>query len=58
MNKKILFFDIDGTILQVPNQPNPSKELKDAITKLRNNGHLCFIATDSLFNIRRYSEND
>ena len=45
MNKKILFFDIDGTILQVPDQPNPSKELKDAITKLRNNGHLCFIAT-------------
>ena len=46
MNKKILFFDIDGTILHVPGgQPNPSKELKEAIKTLRQQGHLCFIAT-------------
>ena len=46
MNKKILFFDIDGTILHVPSgQVNPSQELKDAIKKLQSQGHLCFIAT-------------
>ena len=50
MNKKILFFDIDGTILHVPGgQPNPSAELKEAIKTLRANGHLCFIATGRTF---------
>ena len=29
--RKMIFFDIDGTILHVPGgQPNPSKELKEA----------------------------
>lgn len=43
MDKKACFFDIDGTIynfdIQVP------QDTKDAIRKLRENGHLAFIST-------------
>lgn len=46
MNQHIFFFDIDGTLLDVPHgQAKPSNELKLAIQELRSNGHLCFIAT-------------
>lgn len=46
MKKHILFFDIDGTLLHVPAGIKvPSIQVKEAIKKLRDAGHLCFIAT-------------
>ena len=50
MKQYILFFDIDGTLLDVPHgQYKPSDELKNAIKELQLNGHLCFIATGRTF---------
>lgn len=43
MNKKIVFFDIDGTLWDENNYIPPST--KEAILKLRENGHLSFINT-------------
>jgi len=43
MEKKIVFFDIDGTLV-LPHQ-KPSPKVKEAIQKLRANGHLAFICT-------------
>ena len=46
MDRYILFFDIDGTILDTMNkQTEPSKYFKQAISQLQTNGHLCFIAS-------------
>ena len=43
LNKKIVFFDIDGTIYRY-GEPIPSDTL-DAIKKLKENGHLAVICT-------------
>lgn len=43
MKKQILFFDIDGTLLNHKGSVNPST--KEALVKLRENGHLCFVCT-------------
>lgn len=40
----ILFFDVDGTIYTHPN-PAVSQEIKKAIQKTRELGHLCFLST-------------
>jgi len=46
MKQYILFFDIDGTLLHVPaGYKKPSKYLREAFQQLKQNGHLCFIAT-------------
>lgn len=46
MDKYILFFDIDGTIVDSFNGHKfISKRLRDAFKQLQNNGHLIFIAT-------------
>lgn len=44
MNKSILFFDIDGTILSEKTH-TISSDTKDAIESARKNGHLAFINT-------------
>lgn len=43
MKKQILFFDIDGTLLNHKGDVNPST--KEALKKLQENGHLCFVCT-------------
>lgn len=43
MNKKIFFFDIDGTILTF--RKPITRKLKKAIKQLQKHGHLCFIAS-------------
>lgn len=43
-NRKILFFDIDGTILTTDTYEIP-RSTKEAIRQARNNGHLTFINT-------------
>lgn len=46
MNKKILFFDIDGTLVDCTHGKfEVSPRLVDAIKQLQNNGHLCMIAS-------------
>ena len=46
MNKKTIFFDIDGTIYSHNNGINViSKNVREAISETRNKGHLCFIAS-------------
>ena len=42
MKQKIIFFDIDGTILPENGMPIP-ESTKEAIKKARANGHLTFI---------------
>ena len=44
MNRKILFFDIDGTLITAPPCTIPESTAQ-AITQARKNGHLCFINT-------------
>lgn len=44
MNRQILFFDIDGTLLPEDTHEVP-QSAKDAIQQLRSNGHLAFINT-------------
>ncbi len=44
MDRKIVFFDLDGTIIENGGQYVSEKD-SIAITKLRNNGHLAFICT-------------
>ena len=48
-NKKIIFFDIDGTIISEDKNHKILKSTKDAIKKLRENGHLTFINTGRTF---------
>ena len=46
MDKYILFFDIDGTILDGFNgHKTISEPLREAFKQLKENGHLCFLAT-------------
>lgn len=48
--KKLLFFDVDGTIADRIGKKNVvPKSAKDAIKKLQQNGHLCFINTGRTF---------
>ena len=42
-SKKIIFFDIDGTLSDFTG--NILQSTKDGIKKLRGNGHLAFICT-------------
>ncbi|MGG7177253.1 HAD family hydrolase [Clostridium paraputrificum] len=44
MNKNIVFFDIDGTLVSEENHIIP-ESTKEAIKKIRENGHLAFINT-------------
>lgn len=44
MDKKIIFFDVDGT-LYAPGQEGISEKVKNAIIQTRDKGHLCFIAS-------------
>lgn len=44
MTQKIIFFDIDGTLVDEENFEIPKSTLK-AIKQAQNNGHLCFINT-------------
>ncbi|MCR5747442.1 MAG: Cof-type HAD-IIB family hydrolase [Lachnospiraceae bacterium] len=43
MNKKILFFDIDGTLWDWKNEISDST--REAVSRIRKNGHLAFINT-------------
>ena len=43
-NKKILFFDIDGTLL-TPYPFTVPESTKDALNKAHENGHLLFVNT-------------
>jgi Cof subfamily protein (haloacid dehalogenase superfamily) len=43
MEKKIIFFDVDGTLVLPHQKPRP--KVKEAIQALRANGHLAFICT-------------
>lgn len=46
MNKKIAFFDIDGTLINVPTGlMEPTKATINALTKFQQQGNLIFIAT-------------
>ena len=44
MDKKIIFFDIDGTLLDQETSTIPQSAV-DAIEKAMQNGHYCFINT-------------
>lgn len=44
MKQKLIFFDIDGTLIKGGTQKIPDSAI-EAITKARENGHLCFINT-------------
>lgn len=44
MDKKIIFFDVDGTIFS-SEIGYITQKVKDAITEVRKKGHLCFIAS-------------
>lgn len=44
MNKKLIFFDIDGTLLDEQSGSVPASTI-EAIEKAQKNGHLCFINT-------------
>ena len=44
MSKKIIFFDVDGT-LYCPQNEGITKKVRDAIQRTREKGHLCFIAS-------------
>lgn len=44
MDKKIIFFDVDGT-LYTPKNKGITDKVKNAILKTREKGHLCFIAS-------------
>lgn len=48
MDKKIIFFDIDGTIITEESHHLPQSTI-DAIKKARDNGHLTFINTGRTF---------
>lgn len=48
MNKKMIFFDIDGTIIDEKTHECPKSTI-DAIKKARENGHLTFINTGRTF---------
>lgn len=44
--QSILFFDVDGTLFDCANgMPHISEQLKEAFKQLRQQGHLCFIAS-------------
>ena len=46
MNKHIIFFDVDGTLFDCAHGAKQvSEPLKRAISQLRKDGHLCFIAS-------------
>lgn len=50
MKRKILFFDIDGTLFDCGNgAPHVSEVLKSALKQLKEAGHLCFIASGRPF---------
>lgn len=51
MNKtrKILFFDIDGTLITDDGKRYFPDSAKEAIQKARENGHLAFINTGRVF---------
>lgn len=44
MNKKIIFFDVDGTLFSA-DIGYVTEAVKDAVKKTREEGHLCFIAS-------------
>lgn len=44
MERKIIFFDIDGT-LYTPDLGGVTQKVKDAIRETREKGHICFIAS-------------
>ena len=44
MDKKIIFFDIDGT-LYLPELGGITPAVREAIAKTQQKGHLCFIAS-------------
>ena len=48
MNRKLIFFDIDGTIAVEPTGEIPDSA-KEAIKKAKENGHLVFINTGRTF---------
>ena len=44
--RKLLFFDVDGTLADRVGKKNVvPQSAKDAIKKLQENGHLCFVNT-------------
>lgn len=46
MEKRILFFDVDGTLFDCANgMPYVSNYLKQALKQLQAHGHLCFVAS-------------
>lgn len=46
MNKKIAFFDIDGTLVNVPNGlMHPTEKTKHALTEFKKQGHKIVVAT-------------
>ena len=46
MGKKIAFFDIDGTLINVPHgMMEPTQATKDALNAFKQQGNLIFIAT-------------
>ena len=48
MNRKLIFFDIDGTIIPEDTGVIP-ESTKEAINKAKDNGHLVFINTGRTF---------
>ena len=47
-DRKLVFFDIDGTLIDGPTHQIPHSAV-EAIRKLRENGHLAFINTGRVF---------
>ncbi len=50
MNKKLIFFDIDGTLYDGVNKQVPESTIK-ALKQLKNNGHILSIATGRSYNM-------
>ena len=44
MSRKIIFFDIDGTLF-CPELGRITDEVKNAIKSVQKQGHLCFVAS-------------
>ncbi len=54
---KCLFFDIDGTLVNTPEETYMRQSIIDAIATLRKKGHLCFIASGRNFGgCRKYMD--
>lgn len=49
MKQKIIFFDIDGTLVPDGDSGTVPESTKEAIKKVRENGHLTFINTGRTF---------